>query len=291
MSPAEAGSAVAPHGVDFIDEDDAGGVLLSLDEQVPNPGGPHADEHLHEIGTADGKEGNVGFPRYGPGQKGLARSRRADQKNPLGNPPAQAGEFLGVPQELDDLLQLFLGLFDPGHVLEGYLRLPLGKEFYLGLAERHGFGSPGLHLAHEEDPEADEEKHGKPGDQHGHVPGRVILGLGRDLHVLFFQGFDQIRVGRGKGSKFFEIAVPSVKVVPLDGDFPHFPPFQGDQKVAEDDLFLGRPGLIEEVEKEDHHQTDDQPQGQILIKRAQFSPPHGYPLQKPFKLGFKRLPT
>jgi hypothetical protein len=75
----------------------------------------------------------------------------------------------------------------------------------------------------------------------------------------------------------------------LDGDFPHLPLFQGGQKVTEDDLVLGRTGLVEKVEKKDHHQADDQPQGQILIKGAQFPPSHGHARQKPFLIEFLML--
>ena len=49
MAAAEAGSALPAHRVDLVHEDDARRVLLGLLEQVPHPGGPDADEHLHEI--------------------------------------------------------------------------------------------------------------------------------------------------------------------------------------------------------------------------------------------------
>jgi hypothetical protein len=58
---AEARAAVTADSVDFIDEDDARGVLLALLEQVANARGAHADEHLDEIGTGDREERNVRF--------------------------------------------------------------------------------------------------------------------------------------------------------------------------------------------------------------------------------------
>ena len=49
VATAHAGAAVAADGVDLVDEDDRGGVLLGLLEQVADPGGTDADEHLDEV--------------------------------------------------------------------------------------------------------------------------------------------------------------------------------------------------------------------------------------------------
>ena len=147
------------------------------------------------------KKGTSGLASHGPGQEGLARSRRADQQNALGNASAQAGEPLGVAQKLDDLDQLLLGLLHPGHVNKG---LPLGRlveKASLGLAEGHGLAPAHLHLAHEEDPDADEEDHGEPGDEHGHIPGRVVLGPGRYPDLLVPEHGQKLRVVRNVGGK------------------------------------------------------------------------------------------
>src|SRR5688500_10561751 len=61
MAAAEAGPAVAPDGVDLVDEDDARGVLLALLEQVPDAGSADPDEHLDEIRTANREERDVGL--------------------------------------------------------------------------------------------------------------------------------------------------------------------------------------------------------------------------------------
>ena len=52
VAAAHAGAAVAADGVDLVDEDDAGRVLLGLLEQVAHAGGADADEHLDEVGAA-----------------------------------------------------------------------------------------------------------------------------------------------------------------------------------------------------------------------------------------------
>ena len=150
---AQARAAMPAHGVDFIDEDDAGRVLLALLEQVAHAAGAHAHEHLHEIRTGDGEERHAGFARDGARQQRLAGARRADQQHALGNAAAQLLEFLRLAQELDDLLQFFLGLFHAGHVLERDLLLLRGMQPRAALAEAQRLVAAALHLPHHENPE------------------------------------------------------------------------------------------------------------------------------------------
>ena len=58
---AQAGSAMAAHGVNFIDENDARRVFLALFEQVAHAARAHADEHFHEVRAGNRKERHVGF--------------------------------------------------------------------------------------------------------------------------------------------------------------------------------------------------------------------------------------
>src|SRR5437868_3396200 len=111
MPAAQTGPAMTADGVDFIDEDDAGGVLLALFEKVADAARAHAYEHFHEIRTRNRKERNARFARDRARQQGLARSRRPDQQHAFGNAPAEFLELLRLAQEFDDLLELFLGLF------------------------------------------------------------------------------------------------------------------------------------------------------------------------------------
>ena len=46
-------------GIDLVDENDAGGLLVGLLEQVPDLGRAPAHEHLHELRAGDGEEGDV----------------------------------------------------------------------------------------------------------------------------------------------------------------------------------------------------------------------------------------
>ena len=106
VAAAEAGAAMAADGVDLVDEDDAGRVLLGLLEHVAHAGGADADEHLDEVGARDGEERHVGLAGDGAREQRLAGARRADQQRAARNAAAEPLEFLRVAQELDDLLQV-----------------------------------------------------------------------------------------------------------------------------------------------------------------------------------------
>ena len=122
---------MAADRVDLVDEDDAGRILLGLLEHVADAAGADADEHLDEIRARDGEERHVGFAGDGAGEEGLAGTGGADQQHAARNAAAEPLELLRVAQELDDLLEVFLGLVDAGHVVEGDAAMGLGEE--LGL--------------------------------------------------------------------------------------------------------------------------------------------------------------
>jgi hypothetical protein len=51
MPTAQAGAAMAAHGVNLVDEDDAGSILLALLKKVANTARAYANEHLYEVRT------------------------------------------------------------------------------------------------------------------------------------------------------------------------------------------------------------------------------------------------
>ena len=71
-----------------------------------------ADEHLDEVRAGDREEGHVGFDGDRAREEGLAGSRRPDEQDALGDAAAEALKLLGFAEELDDLLEFFLGLID-----------------------------------------------------------------------------------------------------------------------------------------------------------------------------------
>ena len=135
VAAAEAGAAMAADRVDFVDEDDAGRVLLGLLEHVAHAAGADADEHLDEVGARNGEERHIGFARDRARDQRLAGAGRADQQHAARNLAAEPLEFAGIAQELDDLLQVLLGLVDAGDVLEGDAAMRLGQQLGARLAE------------------------------------------------------------------------------------------------------------------------------------------------------------
>jgi hypothetical protein len=93
VAAAQARAALAAHGVDLVDEDDAGRVALGLLEQVAHAAGAHAHEHLHELRAGDGEEGHAGLAGDGLGHQGLAGAGRATSSTPLGMRAPRAANF------------------------------------------------------------------------------------------------------------------------------------------------------------------------------------------------------
>ena len=185
VTAAEARAAVTADGVDLVDEDDARRVLLALLEEVADARRADADEHLDEVGTRDREERDVGLARDGARQQRLAGARRAHHQDALRDAAAELLELLRLLEELDDLLQLFLGLVHAGDVLEGDALLLVVQELRARLAEAERLVAARLHLAQHEDPEADEEQDGAPPHQNrpeGAAGGGLDLGL-LDVHL------------------------------------------------------------------------------------------------------------
>ena len=121
VAAAHAGTAVAADGVDLVDEDDGGRVLLGLLEEVAHAAGADADEHLDEVGSRDRVERHAGLAGDGAGEQGLAGSGRAVEQHALGDAGADGLELRRLLEEVLDLLQLLEGLVAAGDVVEGDL--------------------------------------------------------------------------------------------------------------------------------------------------------------------------
>src|SRR5690606_41067127 len=102
------------------------------------------NEHLDEVRTGDGEERHVRLASNRAGEQRLTGARRANQQRATRNAAAKALELLRVAQELDDLLEVGLGLVDAGDVIERHAAVALGQQLGLRLAETHG--APGARL-------------------------------------------------------------------------------------------------------------------------------------------------
>ena len=279
VAATEAGAAVPADGVDLVDEDDAGGILLGLLEHVAHARGADADEHLHEVGARDGEERHVRLAGDGARDQRLAGAGGADQQRAARDAAAEPLELLRIAQELDDLLQVGLGLVHARHVLERDTAVTLGQQLGLGFAEAHGAAAARLHLAHEEDPHADQQQHREPVDQHAQDGGHVLLGgPRRDLDALLAQPLDEVGIlGRNRGEGAALVAVGAGNAVLGDGYFRHVAGLDAGQELRIADLVAAPAlaGILEEVEKRHQQQADDDPDREVPeigIHRGSFMP-------------------
>ena len=118
--PAErrAAAALAADRVELVDEDDRGRRGLGLREQVAHARRAHADDHLDELARADREERDVGLARDRARQQRLAGAGLAAEQHALGDHRAERAVLVRVLEEVDDLLELVLGLVDARDVGE-----------------------------------------------------------------------------------------------------------------------------------------------------------------------------
>ena len=165
-------AAGAAHGIDLVDEHNAGSFLLGLAEQVADTRGPHADKHLDKIGARHGEERHIGFAGHSLGQQCLTRAGRAYEQRALGYLAAQVGIALGILEKLHYFLDFRFGFGESGDVLERHLvGVVLVEEHGLGLAHREysscatAASGSAAHAAHDPYPGYDEDDDRSDGPQ------------------------------------------------------------------------------------------------------------------------------
>ena len=196
VATTQAGAALAAHGVDLVDEDNAGGTLLGVLEEVTHPAGTHPHKHLHELRTGDGEEGNTRLAGHRLGQQGFAGARGADQQHTLRNFGANGGEAIGILEEVDHLGELELGALNTSHITKGDLGLGLHLQARLALAKAHGRVAATALGAAQQKEQTPQQQQGEEQAAHRLLPGRrFTAGLHRDVHVVVGEQLQQILVG------------------------------------------------------------------------------------------------
>ena len=157
---ATASVAFVGDSIDFVNEDDGGGVFLGFGEEVADAGGTDADEHFGELGAGDAEEGDGGLASDGAGHQGFAGAWIAREQDAARDFGAELFVFLGFFEEVNDFGEVLFGGFITSDVLEGDLFLVGAVEAGFGLAEAHGLVVHGLGLAHHGTEEKDDEDDG-----------------------------------------------------------------------------------------------------------------------------------
>ena len=238
VAAAEARAAMAADRVDLVDEDDAGRVLLRLIEHVAHAADAPTPTNISTKSEPEMvKNGTLASPAMARASSVLPVPGGPTKQRAARDAPAELLEFLRVAQELDDLLQIFLGLVDAGDVVEGHAAMPLGEQLGLGLAEAHGAPAARLHLAHEENPHRDQQQHGEPRHQHAEQRRHVVLRrLGGDLHALLVQLVDQVRIVRRIGLEIAAVGEMAGDGVAGDGHILDVAALDLGQQLREADL-------------------------------------------------------
>ena len=258
---------MAAHGIDLVDEDDAGRVLLGLLEHVAHAAGADADEHLHEVRAGNVEKRHARLAGDGAAEQGLAGAGRADHQRALGNLAAQALELGRVLQEVDDLGQILLGLVDAGDVIESHPVLVLGEQAGLRLAETHRATGAALHLPHQENPGADDQHDRDRIDQDLHQQRRARRQEG-DLAALGVHLLGQLIVVLAGGDDVPSalLAVVHLDIATVDGHIGDVALIDFAQELGVRHL-LGRrrplPLTLHHAGDHQHGDDDDAPNGQV----------------------------
>ena len=220
VAAAKTGAAMTTDGVDFIDEHQTGSILLRLLEHVAHARCADTNEHFDEFGTGNREERHIRFAGDGTGQQRLTGTRRADQQHALRYAAAEPLEFLWIAQEFDDFFELLLGLVDAGYILErdaaGLLRQQTRPRF----AEAHGAAATGLHLAHEENPNADQQQDREPVQQHREQRRHAFFRrLRLNRHFVFDEFVDEVRVIGRIGDEIRPGVIDDRNLTAFDRDF------------------------------------------------------------------------
>ena len=183
---------------------------------------------------------------------------------------AQLLKFTGVAQKLHQFGDLFLGLFNTGHVCEGHLDLVFTLQLGLALAKRHRAAAAAttLHLAHEIDPQADQQKDRNDVDQQIEDDGALLGRFGRNFHVVLDQVVDEPRIRHAESMKLL-----AVDVAPLDGiafrraanpDFSHRAVAHVIEKIRIGEFIRCGADISVVIENGHQHQQDDAPGNYIF---------------------------
>ena len=161
VTAAKARAALAPHRVNLVDEDDGGGSLFRILEQIAHAARAHAHEHLDEVRARDAEERHARLAGHGAREQGFAGARRAHEQAASRNLRTHGLVLGGIGQKVLDLLHLLHGLIDAGHIGKRHVGALLQSLLRLVLPKAH-LGIVGLlHLVEEEHQKAADDEDGQ----------------------------------------------------------------------------------------------------------------------------------
>ena len=219
IATAKTGTAMTADGINFINENDTWRILFCLFEHVANTACTNADKHFNKIRTGNCEKRHIGFTGNRTGKQCFTCSGRANKQDTPRDTTTKTLEFLRFTQKFDNFLQILFGFIDARNILECYAAMRLCQQFCLGLAEPHRSARSALHLAHEENPYADQDDNRQKREKQIHK--RAVSGAFRlrpDIDVLAFKTFDKTGIIRSERKNCSVIGCNSGQPLSLHGN-------------------------------------------------------------------------
>src|SRR5262245_40098135 len=133
--------AVFADTIDFVNKNDCGLVLGRLAEQLPDAFCANAYENFCEIAAVRTEEARPCFASDRLREHCFARPGWSNQQHALRQAAPQTMVFARLTQEINNLADFFLGLFNAGNVAESHRRALLNAAV---------FAAPEVSLIHDE---------------------------------------------------------------------------------------------------------------------------------------------
>ena len=167
MATTESRTTVSAHRVNLVDKNNTGGLLLCLFEHVAYARRAYAHKHLDKVRARNREERHFGFTCNRFREQRLTGTGLTDHQDTARYSAAQFLEPTRIPEKLNQLLDIFLGLVNARNVGEGCCDLVLTQEFGFALTKAHGATAAArtpLHLAHKKHEDRDDDKNRETGD-------------------------------------------------------------------------------------------------------------------------------
>jgi hypothetical protein len=250
---AERVAAAAPaHGVELVDEDDAGRMAPGVLEQFAHARGADPGVHLDEIRAACEEERHARLAGNRLRQQRLARAGRSDEQHALRDTSADGGEARRLAQKIDELLHFLFRFVHARDVGEGH------RGRFLARLARLALEGGDAAAGHAEEREAEQAEERRSNHERA-VAERRLLGRGLDVnpHAPFRQVRHEGRVRRhvvrrGHRAKGPPISALVVQRVACDDDFRHHAAVEIAQQVRKRHLRHGQGSTVMEQEGAGH---------------------------------------
>ena len=145
ISSSKSCATLTSNCINLVNENNTGGVLLSLGENITYTRSSNSDKHLYELGSRDGDEGNSSFSSNSLCEKGLTGTGRSIKDNSTRNTASVSIVKLRLLEEINNLNKLKLCSIASCNIVEVNSGIGDHLNLSLCLSESHGVLSSSSH--------------------------------------------------------------------------------------------------------------------------------------------------